>query len=107
MRSTVIATAAALALSLPVAAFSQTDSTVTRAQVRAELQQLEQAGYDPSRGEDPTYPVDIQAAEARVWSEKGTTGYGGVTSGTSGSGARAVSRPASTEDMKQLYFGGE
>jgi len=40
MRSTVIATAAALALSLPVAAFSQTDSTVTRAQVRAELQQL-------------------------------------------------------------------
>jgi hypothetical protein len=39
---------------------------VTRAQVRAELVQLEQAGYSPSRGVDVTYPADIQAAEAKV-----------------------------------------
>jgi hypothetical protein len=104
MRSTAIAIAAASALALPVTALCQTDAAPTRAQVRAELQQLEQAGYDPAKGEDPSYPTDIQAAEARVSSE---SGYGGVTSGASASGSRAITRPATTEEMKQLYFGGE
>jgi hypothetical protein len=39
---------------------------LTRAQVRAELIRLEQAGYNPSASDDVTYPADIQAAEAKV-----------------------------------------
>ena len=52
MKSVVIAVAAASALSIPLAAFSQSDPTLTRAQVRAELQQIEQAGYDPAKSAD-------------------------------------------------------
>lgn len=107
MRSIAIAVAAASALSVPLAAFSQTDASLTRAQVRAELQQLEQAGYTPARGEDPNYPVEIQAAEARVSTQNGATAYGGAMSGSSGAGSRSVVRPASTEDLKQIYFGGQ
>ncbi|SAL59242.1 membrane protein [Caballeronia arvi] len=106
MKSVAIAVATAAALSIPLAAFSQSDSTLTRAQVRAELQQIEQAGYDPAKSADASYPSDIQSAEARL-SANGPTAYGGVPFGSSTSGSRAVVRPASTEDMKQLYFGGQ
>lgn len=98
---------AATALSFPLAALAQTDSTLTRAQVRADLQRLEQAGYAPSKGEDPYYPRDIQAAEARVSARSGATSYGGVSSGATQSGSRVTTRAASPEEMKQLYFGGQ
>lgn len=52
------------------AAFSQSNGPVSRSQVKAELQQLEEAGYNPARSEDPEYPADIQAAEARVMLRK-------------------------------------
>ena len=65
MKMFAMAVAAAWATALPVAALSQTDATPTLAQVRAELQQLEQAGYVPATGEDPNYPTDSQTAEAR------------------------------------------
>lgn len=107
MKLFAIAIAAASALSFPLAALSQTDAAPTRAAVRAELQQLEQAGYDPAKGEDPSYPSDIQAAEARVSAQNHATAYGGVTSGESASGSRIITRPASAEEMKQLYFGGQ
>jgi len=106
MKSVVIAVAAASALSLPLAAFSQTDPALTRAQVRAELQQLEQVGYDPAKSADASYPGDIQAAEARVSTDHATE-YGGMPSGSSTSGSRTVVRPASDEDMKHLYSGGQ
>jgi hypothetical protein len=38
---------------------------ITRAQVRAQLVQLEAAGYRPG-GDEVNYPQDIQAAEQRV-----------------------------------------
>ncbi|WP_175822642.1 DUF4148 domain-containing protein [Burkholderia sp. BCC0419] len=54
------------ALSAPIVAFAQTtDHTVSRADVRADLVRVEQAGYRPV-GTDPYYPEDIQAAEAKV-----------------------------------------
>ncbi|SAK54200.1 membrane protein [Caballeronia hypogeia] len=106
MKSVVIAVAAASALSLPLAAFSQTDPSLTRAQVRAELQQFEQAGYDPAKSDDATYPGDIQAAAARIPADS-STAYGGMPAGSSSSGSRAVVRPASTDEMKQIYFGGQ
>ena len=109
MKSLFFAVAAASALAVPLAAFAQSDAPapITRAQVRSELQQLEQAGYNPATGEDVNYPQDIQAAAARVAARNGTTGYGGVQSGLSASGAPVVIRPASPEEMKQIYQGGQ
>jgi hypothetical protein len=58
---------AAAALAAPVLSFAQSaDHGLTRAQVRAELVQVERAGYSPSSGDDTQYPADIQAAEAKV-----------------------------------------
>ncbi len=65
MKSYVYAAIATLALAAPVASYSQsTNAPVTRAQVKAELAELEQAGYDPLDMND--YPENIQAAEQRV-----------------------------------------
>jgi hypothetical protein len=80
-----LCTTLALALAAPVMSFAQTtDEPVTRAQVRADLVQLENAGWRPN-SQDAYYPSDIQAAEARVHSgDTAATGYGGATeNGTS------------------------
>ena len=78
----------ALAIS-PIAAHAQTNEPVTRAEVRAELVQLENAGYNPSV-KDPYYPRDIQAAEARVQADNGSSAaYGPSAEGTSGAGQPA------------------
>ncbi|SAL47563.1 purine nucleoside phosphorylase [Caballeronia udeis] len=54
------------ALIVPAVSFAQTSNgPVTRAQVRAELVQLENAGYRPAT-KQIHYPDEIQAAEARV-----------------------------------------
>ncbi|MEM5330417.1 DUF4148 domain-containing protein [Paraburkholderia sp. JHI2823] len=55
----------ALAFAAPLTTYSQSHEPPTHDQLRAELQQLEQAGYHPA-GEDLTYPVRLQAAQARV-----------------------------------------
>jgi hypothetical protein len=87
-----VAAAALAALSAPLAAFAQSNQPVTRAQVRAELVQLEQAGYRPSLGFDPYYPEDIQAAESKVAAQREANaqdaGFGGDAIGTSQAGAR-------------------
>ena len=79
-----ICTTLALVLAAPAVSFAQTsDQPVTRAQVRADLIQLENAGWRPD-SQEAFYPNDIQAAEARVHSGDTTTGYGGtVENGTS------------------------
>lgn len=95
-----LALVVATALALPIASHAQeTTSPVTRAQVRAELVQLEKAGYRPGKN-DPHYPDDIQAAEAKVAAANSSpvnadSGVGGVISGTSASGARSVVNSAS------------
>jgi hypothetical protein len=92
------------ALAPPVVSFAQqSNAPVTRAQVRAELVQLENVGY---RGDDQVhYPDQIQAAEARVAAHNGTaqvgsSSVGGVVSGSSASGA-----PAPVIGLKPIYFG--
>ncbi|WP_296649708.1 DUF4148 domain-containing protein [Paraburkholderia sp.] len=93
MKSLIQAVVVAAALAAPVAVFAQSNQPVTRAQVRAELVQLEKAGYNPARGQDPYYPADIQAAEAKVAAENGaTSGYGGAVNGSSDAGRPAVSK---------------
>ena len=65
---------------VPAVSFAQSNQPVTRAQVRAELVQLEQTGWRPGNGDHTTYPVQIQAAEAKAAAENGETGVGGVAS---------------------------
>lgn len=83
--------ALSLIIGVPTVGFGRTSNDpVTRAQVRAELVQLEHAGYKPSRTQ---YPSDIQAAEARVAAQSPATGnaeaaYGGTATGTSQAGHR-------------------
>jgi hypothetical protein len=74
----------------PVTSFAQSSQPVSRAQVHAELVQLEQAGYDPH--DWIHYPENIQAAQAKVATQNATaqaavSGYGGAADGTSRSGA--------------------
>ncbi len=78
----------ASALAAPGLAFAQSNGPVTRAQVRAELAQLEQAGYNPT-SDQTQYPSNIQAAEQRVSVENGVSqsSYGSSVSGTAASGA--------------------
>ncbi|MEY1592548.1 DUF4148 domain-containing protein [Burkholderia sp. Bmkn7] len=118
MKSLVQAVVVAAALVAPVVSFAQSGSTITRAQVRAELVQLQQAGYNSARGEDPHYPEAIQAATARVAEQQRSalaqaqaqgadaSGYGAQAQGASASGSRAMGvRPATAEEMKSLYRG--
>jgi hypothetical protein len=92
MKSLIQAVVVAAALAAPVAVFAQDNAPVTRAQVRAELVQLEQTGWRPG-GADPQYPADIQAAEAKVAAQNGATGVGGVAdSSSSDAGRPAVSK---------------
>jgi hypothetical protein len=105
MKSLISAVVVAAALVAPVASFAQSNQPVTRAQVRAELIQLEKAGYDPV-GDQTDYPANLQAAQARVNAQNGTTaqaansGYGAAMAGSSQAG-RAISR----SDRSSIYFG--
>ncbi|KVD37384.1 purine-nucleoside phosphorylase [Burkholderia sp. MSMB1072] len=98
MKSLVSAVAAAVALSASFGAFAQ--STVTRAQVRNELVQLENAGYKPSQS-SPYYPADIQAAQARVHGID-NSGFGSQPAAAVESGAPA-GRARNPRDS--VYFG--
>jgi hypothetical protein len=95
----------AAAFAIPaVSSFAQSDAPVSRAQVRAELVQLEKAGYQPGAGDQATYPLQIQAAEARVAAQNNAaTGYGGVSGGSSASGASF--KRAANIGTKSIYFG--
>ncbi|GAB5096214.1 DUF4148 domain-containing protein [Caballeronia sp. LP006] len=114
----------AAALAIPaVSSFAQTNQPVTRAEVKAQLVQLEKAGYNPT-GDQTQYPANIQAAEARVNAQgNNATDVGGAADGTSASGAHhtlrnfdhavarvghkisASVRPDANDGMKPVFFG--
>ncbi|MGN6233972.1 MAG: DUF4148 domain-containing protein [Trinickia sp.] len=101
MKSLIQAVAIAAAFAAPVAAFAQSNAPVTRAQVKAELVQFEQAGGRTNVGADPYYPQDAQVAQARVDAQSGSNqGYGGVQAGSSASAA-----PVQSDGRKPVYFG--
>jgi hypothetical protein len=87
MKSLVQAVVIAATLAAPVAVFAQSNQPLTRAEVRAQLVQIEKAGYNPSRSNPNEYPSDIQAAEARVAAQNAAVG--GVASGSSEEGQAA------------------
>lgn len=79
----------------PVLSFAQSNEPVTRAQVRAELVQLQKAGYNPA-ADETQYPRNIQAALARVDASQvaqqaAASSYGGVTAGSSDASAASAS----------------
>ncbi|KVG72377.1 purine-nucleoside phosphorylase [Burkholderia ubonensis] len=98
MKSLIAAVVAAAALSASFGAFAQ--STVTRAQVRNELVQLERAGYKPSVA-SPHYPDDILAAQARVQGAD-STGYGAQAAPVVQGGAPAIN---ARNPRDSVYFG--
>jgi len=86
MRNRYIITLCLLApLAFPTFANAQDNGPVTRAQVRAELVQLEQAGYRPG-SEHTTYPQKLQAAQKRVNAQNASS-FGGSAEGSSASGS--------------------
>jgi Domain of unknown function (DUF4148) len=109
MKSLILAVAAASALAMPLVSFAQVQSNqpLTRADVKADLVRLEQAGYHVT-GDDPHYPADIQVAEARVAQQNGAavdSGVGGAAAGSAQAGVAADSRPMNVDGVHPLYFG--
>jgi hypothetical protein len=99
MKSLIQSVVIAAALTAPVAVFAQSNAPVTRAQVKAELIQFEQAGGRANMSNDPYYPEDAQIAQARVNAQSGSQDVGGVAAATaSGSSAKA-------DSGKSLFFG--
>jgi uncharacterized membrane protein len=92
MKSLIQAAVVVAALAAPVAVLAQSNAPLTRAQVRAELVQLEKAGYQPGQGDNVSYPAQIQAAEAKVAAQNGATDVGGIANGSSDAGRPAVSK---------------
>jgi len=94
------------ALAAPTFAFAQSSDNngpVTRAEVKAQLAQVEKAGYNPT-GDQTNYPANIQAAEARVNAQnQAATSYGPSTSGTSAVGVRGTGPTQNTPGS--VFFG--
>ncbi len=107
MKTQLIATVlVAVSAAVAAPAFAS-ESTVTRAQVRAELAALQQAGYQPNRPNDPNYPDNIQAALNRirdhgaVAADTQAAGCGSDAGGATQSGSRNTVRTAE----RSIYFG--
>ncbi|MCA8305170.1 DUF4148 domain-containing protein [Burkholderia seminalis] len=81
------AACAFLLIGAAVAAHAQATSTVTRAQVRQELVELQAAGYRTSLASSPDFPEHMQAIMQRAARARGgDTGHGsdGRANGESG-----------------------
>ena len=96
VRSLVIAALVAV----PVLSFAQSSQPVTRAEVKAELVQLQKAGYRES-SDYTQYPAHLQTTLARISAESGATAsasasaFGGVALGTTAAGSRTTARAVS------------
>lgn len=105
MKSIIYAAIAASVLAAPIASFAQSDQGLTRAQVRADLVQLEQNGYKPLAS-DAQYPQNVQAAEQRVQpmlAQADTSGYGAVATAAGQSGRRMTHE--APNPVNSVYFG--
>jgi type II secretory pathway pseudopilin PulG len=127
MKAIIKTAVVALALTAASASFAQSqpaNASITRAQVRAELVQLEQAGYRPVAN-DVHYPTNIQNAEAGVTrqqaaaQDEASQSYGCDTAGNSQAGQPGkgstdqltAQKPSTTKASRsashfdQIYFG--
>ncbi|MBN3839357.1 DUF4148 domain-containing protein [Burkholderia sp. Ac-20349] len=90
--------AVAVLAAVPALSFADTGHGLTRADVRAELVRLEQAGYNPARSE-PHYPEDIAAALQVARSDQNGP------SKSQGDNVADASTPASHRDAAQSRSG--
>ncbi|MEJ2769025.1 DUF4148 domain-containing protein [Mycetohabitans sp. B46] len=101
----VVITTVAAAAAVPLTSFAQTNAPLTHAQVRAELIELEQVGYNPATANDYDYPNNIQAAEARVAAKHAAEqrvaaqAVGGVASGSTQAGSSTVAHASQSVYM--------
>ena len=106
MKSLVSAVVVSAALAIPAMSFAQSAQPMTRAQVRAQLVELERAGYNPAEN-DVNYPHDLQVAQQRVEQQKlaqgNTSGYGAPAVGSTAAGAAAHPAPVSTQPSSDIY----
>jgi len=93
-------------VAVPAVSFAQSSHTVTRAEVRAELVQLQKAGYNPA-SDTTQYPKNIEAAEARVAAQNASAAaaYGGVVQSRSAAGSRAQPTGASAPQQGVVGLG--
>jgi hypothetical protein len=103
IQSLMVAAVAAIA-AVPAVSFAQSSQPLSRAQVKAELVQLQKAGYNPAL-DYAQYPANIQAAEARVSAQNGdaASAYGPAATGTSSSGSRATTAQDSVPGLGSIY----
>lgn len=88
MKASIKAVAVAVALAAPVVSYAQSNNQpVTRAQVRADLERVMKAGYNPL--DWIHYPENIQAAEARIAAEDAAARGSSAQADTSGVGGAA------------------
>jgi len=96
-----------LALSfVPAMTFAQSVRPVTRAEVRSELAELRQAGYDGDT--DASYPTKLLEAQKRIASGHigaSATGVGGRVSGSSESGTAVREHTGEIPGFRPIYSG--
>ena len=99
MKTLVHTVCAVAVIAVPIASLAQSDAGLTRAQVQAEIAQLQQAGFNPANANTVDFPANMQPSDASAAGQ--SSGYGPATNGTSQMG-----RPASTTGIKPVFFGG-
>jgi hypothetical protein len=112
MKSLIKAALISCALAAPVFAVAQTSAQanngpLTRAEVRADLVRVEQAGYRPALN-DIHYPSDIQAAEAKVAASNDAlarNSVGGANASSDAGGGVQSAAPVTPGDSHSVYFG--
>jgi hypothetical protein len=89
LKSLIPAVIVASSFVAPALSFAQNNNAVTRAEVKADLVQLEGVGYTPGSHRN-TYPADIALAEARVAAQRdvAASSYGNLTTGSAADGTR-------------------
>ncbi|MHB9833514.1 DUF4148 domain-containing protein [Paraburkholderia terrae] len=101
----------AAALGLPLASHAESQSTATRAQVRAELIAAQQSGQYPQSDTNYPEPANYSAAAPHVFHRSHdliATSYGPSASGSAGSGfraARARSLAGASSAFDDIYRG--
>jgi len=105
MKTLISLTLAVSALASPALTFAQTPSgQLTRAQVHADLIRVEQAGYRPGGGDDD-YPVEIQAAEAKMAEQDDARRAADAVGGVAQAGSSQTGMAANAISPRSLYAG--
>ena len=105
MKTLICLTLVVSALASPALTFAQaTSGQLTRAQVRADLICVEQAGYRPG-GDDNDYPVDIQAAEAKIAEQDGARLAADAVGGIAQASSSQTGMAANAISPRSLYAG--